>query len=190
MAPPLQKSSSVGGAARPDRRHFQPDDVRLGYVSGIFGLQGQVRLFLYHRDGDVWDEPVSVDFVSADGARHSRVVHAQRSGPKRVFAVVEGVDTPEQARALMGSELVVPPGRLPRLPDGEYYHRDLLGLPVRTSDGRDLGRLAEIYTASEVDTWVVRGPAGETYLAALRGLVLAVHPGDHILVDDSVGDTL
>ena len=176
--------------ARPDRRHFAPDEVRLGYISGIFGLQGQVRLFLYHRDGDVWDAPVSVDFVSADGSRVTRTVRAERSGPKRVFGVIEGVDTPELARALMGCELVVPPDRLPRLAADEFYHRDLLGLPVRTDRGRELGRLAAIYTNSEVDTWVVQGPDGEAYLAALRELVLAVHPGDHILVDDSVGETL
>jgi 16S rRNA processing protein RimM len=182
--------SSGGGPPRPGRQHFGVDDVRLGYVSGVFGLRGDVRLFLYNPGGDVWDASVLVTFVGSDGSRAQRTTRASKGAGKRIFGHVDGVGSVDAAQALVGCELVVARDALPDNEDGAYYHRDLLGLPVRTTAGRELGLLAEIYSASDVDTWVVRGPDGETYLPALQHVVLAVLPGDHILVDDGFGSLL
>ena len=188
MVPPAKSSGAVPG--RPHRGHFGPDDVRLGYISGVFGLAGHVRVYLYHPDGEMWADPVAVTFVAPDGAREVRMMQAYRGAGRRILAEVDGLSTPEVAQTWMNRELVVSRQTLPETDPGEDYHRDLLGLPVRTTAGRELGRLTEIYDTSGVDTWVVRGPDGETYLPAIREVVLSVVPSDHILVDDGFGAVL
>ncbi|WP_375288334.1 ribosome maturation factor RimM, partial [Sphingomonas sp.] len=45
------------------------------------------------------------------------------------------------AEALRGTVLTVPREALPPLADGEYYHADLIGLSVVTTEGEPVGRV-------------------------------------------------
>jgi 16S rRNA processing protein RimM len=57
------------------------------------------------------------------------------------------------------------------LPPGRYYHHQLLGLAVVTDTGEALGELVEILETGANDVYVVRGPAGEILLPAIRSVV-------------------
>ena len=76
-----------------------------------------------------------------------------------------GVDTPEAAAALAGSQVAVPRGEAPPPPPGVYYHYDILGLRVMEGD-RSLGSVREILETPAHDVYVVQGPAGEWMLPA------------------------
>ena len=68
----------------------------------------------------------------------------------------EDLNTPEQVGVLRNMLLYVSAADRPALPEGEYYHHQLLGLRVVGDDGQDLGRLAEILVTSANDIYVVR----------------------------------
>ena len=54
---------------------FTPDDVRLGHVNGVFGLRGDVRLYLYNPGSELIGERIDAQLVAPDGSR--------RTGPRR-----------------------------------------------------------------------------------------------------------
>ena len=168
-------------------RHFTAGDVRLGYVSGVFGVRGDVRLFLYNPTGETLPGLERITLVAADGTRTVRSIRVWRGPGRRILGAVEGCSSPGDANALVGTELVASVDALPELDEEEYYHRDLLGTRVVTDEGTDVGRLAEIYSTGEVDTWLVRGPAGERYLPALRSHVLRIRAGDVIVIAADAG---
>jgi 16S rRNA processing protein RimM len=60
------------------------------------------------------------------------------------------------------------------LPPGHYYHHQLLGLAVVTEAGEALGELVEILETGANDVYVVRGPAGDILLPAIRSVVRAI----------------
>ena len=171
-------------------QRFRPDDVRLGTVMTPFGLRGEFRVFLYNPDSDLLDGPTDVVLVAEDGRRQILPLTLSRGTGRRIIGSSPGIQHVDQAAGLNGLEIVLPQAQLPTPGPGEYYHSDLIGLPVFTRSGQDLGRLAEIYSQSEVYTWVIRGPEGEHYVAALRQVVLEVRPGDRIIVDDDAGKLL
>lgn len=177
-------------ARRPDPR-FLADDVRLGTVSGVHGVRGEVKVFLYNPASDLVDRLARVTLVGPEGQRRNLSIALRSGAGQRILAEIEGVHDRDQARALEGWELVVPPAALPPPEAGSWYHRDLLGLPVRTQGGRELGRIAEIHDTGEVDVWLLRGPAGERVLPVLlRYLVqVRVGPGGEVVVtEDAVDD--
>lgn len=50
------------------------------------------------------------------------------------------------------------------LPEGTYYIADLLGLEVYTNDGKELGKLVDIYNSGSCDIYVVKDDNGKQIL--------------------------
>ncbi len=150
-----------------------PDEVSLGSISGIFGLGGEVRVFLHNRESGLLETPRPVVLVSPDGERRPSRLRTRPGAGGRVLGRLDGVGDREQARALMGWEILIARSELPRPEEGEYYHHQLLGLAVVDRDGRPLGTLRAVHEG-QVDLWEVRGPEGTRYVPALSEIVLDV----------------
>ena len=72
--------------------------------------------------------------------------------------MVEGVSDRTAAEKLRGSYLKIPPEKLTPLPEGRYYHFQLMGLKVLTEEGEVLGRVEEVLdTGSNLVLTVGRG---------------------------------
>jgi 16S rRNA processing protein RimM len=143
---------------------LEADEVALARIVGIFGLRGEVRLFLYNRASDWLGNERTVHLLTAEGDRFEAEISARPGAGGRVIGKIDGVDTREAARGWMEAEIVVLREQLPALKDGEWYHHDLVGVEVVTEQGRRLGSLQEIHSACAVDTWVVIGPDGTFYV--------------------------
>lgn len=160
------------------------DEVVLGHISGVFGFHGELRLFLYNPGSDLWDGPRPITLVASDGARRQVVLHLRPGAGKRILGRIDGVDDEAGARALVGVELRIPRTELPAAGKDAWYHVDLVGLPVQTVSGRDLGRITEIYSGGGTDVWVLQGPVGERYIPVLKRLIVKVVPKVGVTVAD------
>lgn len=76
----------------------------------------------------------------------------------------EGIETPEEAGLLRNTWVFVRTEDRPPLPEGEYYFHQLIGLNVRTCEGRELGRVDEIIETGANDVLVVHDETGAEVL--------------------------
>jgi 16S rRNA processing protein RimM len=103
-------------------------------------------------------------FLPADGGE-AREVRVERVWPHKGRFVVKllGVDSIDAAEALRGQELRIAEEELAELPQGSYYHHQLLGLRVEDASGAPLGVVEDVQeTGAEARVLVVRGEQGET----------------------------
>ena len=64
---------------------------------------------------------------------------------------------------------------MPALPEGQFYHYQLIDMPVRSDEGEDLGHVKEVLTAPGNDVYVVGKPGERDLLIpALADVVLDV----------------
>jgi 16S rRNA processing protein RimM len=159
-------------------------EVVLGHINGVFGIRGEVRLFLHNPHSGLLVRGADVVLRTADQARHAVRISSRPGAGKRILGRITGVTTPEAARALMGADILYPKSQLPSLDDDTYYHHELLGLPVRTESGDQLGHIREIITSGDVDLWVVRAPGSEAYIPAVAAEIVSVDPGVEVIVVD------
>ena len=110
--------------------------------------------------------------VGPQGERRAVHMKTRAGSGGRVIARVDGLHDREEARALIGWTIEGAQELLPPLREGEYYHRDLLGLEVWRGE-TCLGRLVEIHSTGPVDVWTVRGDE-EHFVPALRDFIQAV----------------
>lgn len=106
--------------------------------------------------------------------RREVTIESVRTKKHNLLIKFEGIDTLEDAVKLRGCLLVLPVAELSELDSNEYYHHELLGMRVVTTDGRDLGAIAEILETGANDVYVVRGEAGEALIPAIRSVVKSV----------------
>lgn len=147
----------------------------LGRVVGVHGLKGMLRVGLSGQSGDLDPETFSALGEILVGAEHFVVRKASR-GRKHVLVGLAGVETREQAEALVGREVQGESERFPELPPGEYYWFQVLGLPViHAGNGAVLGHLAEIWPTGAHDVYVVRQGKREVLLPAVEEVIQEIN---------------
>jgi len=85
-----------------------------------------------------------------------------------------GIDTPEAAGHLWGTQLEVPLGEVPLLSPDNYYHFQILDMVVWTQDGECLGVVEDIVSTGSNDVYVVRHGKHEVLVPALKHVIVDV----------------
>ncbi len=130
--------------------------VSLGKVLAAFGIQGWVKIHSESRPMTEIGRYKSWQLKLKDGWTHFRVKSVKVQG-KGLIAKLEGVNDRNQAESLAGAEIAVDPTLLPRLPQGEYYWRDLIGMSVVTREGVELGEVDHLLETGANDVLVLKG---------------------------------
>lgn len=150
----------------------EPVYLAVGMLRKPHGLRGDLLLEVY-TDFPERLRPGTQIFV---GDEH-RPLKITRRRPHNNGLILgfEGVDTPEAAGKLRATVAYVPSADRPALPEGEYYHHEIIGLSVLDEDGAELGRLSEIIQTGANDVYVVKTAQGkEILLPALKEVLLGV----------------
>jgi len=130
--------------------------VRVGRISGLFGVKGWVKLYSYTepRDGLLEYDPLLLG--ENEDWRPVRLAEARVHG-KGLIGLFEGIGDRDQAAALVGLELTVLRSQLPDMGPGEVYWVDLIGLAVDNVDGETLGTVERLLETGANDVLVVSG---------------------------------
>ena len=130
--------------------------ITLAAIAGAHGVAGEVRLKLF-------GEGV------AELARHKRfndgaltLLKIRDDGKGGAVARLAESTSRADAERLRGTALTVPRDALPPLAEGEFYHADLLGLPVVTDAGDAVGTVLGIENFGATDIIeITRDPVPE-----------------------------
>ena len=109
-----------------------------------------------------------------DAAGHSYTLEHASPHKGRLLLLFQGVSSREQAEKLRGTKLYIDASASEPLPEGEYYHYQLIGLQAQEA-GRPLGEVTDILSYSANDVFVIRQEDGrELLLPALKSVVRRV----------------
>jgi 16S rRNA processing protein RimM len=128
--------------------------VTLGRVSGVFGVKGWLKVQSYTEPRDniarfgTWT-------LRMNGTDRLFDVEEGQSHGGSVVAKLHGIDDRDEARDLVGADIVVERERLPPTREGELYWTDLEGLEVRTTNGVVLGKVDHLLATGGNDVLVL-----------------------------------
>lgn len=147
----------------------------LGRVSGAQGIRGAIKVRADAEAATTDPEVFSALGEVWIGGQSYQVLEAGRL-KTQVILRLAGIDTRNQAEALVGLEVQGDRRRFPPLPEGEYYWFQVLGLPVvDVSDGALLGYLEEIIPTLAHDVYVVRAGDREVLLPAMEDVIVEIN---------------
>lgn len=126
-----------------------PDDlIEVGAIAQAYGVRGQIKVFPHASVGQGGDALLAAPYwwVSGGRPRSTRRVKvlSARVHSGSIAAALSGSDDRDAAEALRGSTVSVRRTDFPKLPSGEYYWVDLIGLDVVNPAGTALGRVTDL----------------------------------------------
>lgn len=148
----------------------------VGVVARPHGIRGHVFV---NPETDFPEERFGVGqtlFALRDGAIEPFTVTAFRLQGVRPVIGLEGVTDMDAARELAGLEFRVPVDALVPLPDGMFYHHDLVGCVVRTVEGQEVGAVTAVDGDAGNTRLVVQNERGEVLIPLNLGICTEIDP--------------
>jgi 16S rRNA processing protein RimM len=159
--------------------------VVVGRVARPHGIRGHV---IVNPETDFLDQRYRVgevlQVVSGGAAPVPRRILSARFHQGRPILELEGIASVEEAERLAGAELRLPAGALGPLPEGTFYHYQLIGCEVRDRSDVVLGRVRAVEGPMERSRLVVQGERGEIQIPMTAGICLSVDPAAGLIVVD------
>ncbi len=150
----------------------EPVFLAVGRLRRSHGVIGEILMDVLTD----FPERLRVGKIVYIGDAHEEMRIAGIRGHDRELIVhLQGISTPEEVARLRNALVCVKASDLPGLPEGEYYHHQLIGLSVVNEAQSILGRLDSILETGANDVYVVKTPEGkELLLPAVEDVILEV----------------
>ncbi|WP_114520169.1 ribosome maturation factor RimM [Altererythrobacter sp. ZODW24] len=140
----------------------QDKPVTLAAVIGAHGVTGEVRLKLF---GEGWAELKRYKTFNEGAYTLKKIRDDNKGGAVVRFAEIQDRNAAEKMRSTV---LTIAPSQLPELGEGEYYHADLLGLPVVTDGGEAVGTIVEVENFGAGDVIEIQRPDGKKFMVPMN----------------------
>lgn len=149
------------------------DELELGFIQAVFGVQGEVKLFLHNPDSDLLKRARTVVFLAPDGRRFSGRLMSRPGAGKRILGRIDGFTDPDQVASLIDWTFAIPKSELPRLADGEFYVSQIEGADV-VIGGEVVGKVVTVQSTAGPDVFVIRTHHDTVFVPATADQVVRV----------------
>ena len=160
----------------------------VGQIARAHGNRGEVIVNLETDFPEERFQPGAELFTLRAGAVEKLEITAVRFQSGRPVVAVAGVVTIDAAERLAGLELRIPAARLVALPEGTFYHHDLVGCRVETRGGAAVGAVEAVEGAAGSSRLVVGGAHGEILIPLAAGICTLIDvTAKRIVIDPPEG---
>jgi len=146
------------------------EKIKIGKIVNAVGLKGEIKVFSYSGAAERYGR---LDGVYIDGVKHE--IEKVRSLRNVVILKVSGIDDRTAAEGAKGQDICIDEADLPKLPEGEYYVRDMIGHEVADESGNVIGVLCDVIQNSAQDLYEVEMADGrKVMIPAVDEFVLSI----------------
>jgi 16S rRNA processing protein RimM len=151
------------------------EEIALGEIVKPHGIKGAVKVKCYTESPDIFLESPCLTLRHKDGTRRDIAVIRGGGMGNRMILKLEGIDSREDAEALVGFSIVIDADDLPETDEDEYYWHDLIDMEVIDSNGKQYGYIRRILPTGSNDVYIAIDNTGrETLIPATHDAVLDV----------------
>jgi 16S rRNA processing protein RimM len=147
----------------------EPVFLAVGKLHRAHGVHGEIIMEVL-TDFPERLKPGVTLFVGKD--HQPMQLKSRRWHNQNLLVSFDGYSNPEAVSVLVNQLVQVRAEDRPPLPEGEYYHHQLLGLQVVDENGNQLGRLKQILETGANDVYIVQPEQGKEILIPAINSVL------------------
>ncbi len=145
--------------------------LEVGRIVKTHDFTGRLKVVSYCQSEDVLKSAREVFLRQGNEKPAPFTLKDVRGSRKNLIVSFVGIESADAAGPLIGAEILIPPDLLAKLPDGEFYWWELVGLEVQAEDGRFLGRIETIFPTGGNDVYVCTGGEREILIPAIGEVV-------------------
>ena len=142
------------------------DWIPVGRLTRTHGLKGELKFYPFEQNGIMVQNGQRVCL----GEMQLKIESVR--GIKSPFILkLDGINSIEDTKSLVGQELKVARKDFEALPEGEFYRFEIEGLKVFDDTGKYYGVVEEIVETGSNDVYVVRGEGKEWLIPMIDSVV-------------------
>lgn len=150
------------------------DLISIGRLAGTFGVRGSLKLVALTDFPERFQKLTRV-MLNQGGRLQTLNIESVQPHQQQFIIKFEGIDNKEEARLLVNALLQVEEKDVYPLPEGVYYHYQLIGLQVFDRERGLLGEINDILETGANDVYVVQSPRyGEILIPSTEEVVLDI----------------
>ena len=153
------KSTKNQNAGSP--KSGEPVFLAVGRFGKPHGIHGEISMQVY-TDFPERLTPGPLVYIGPE-RRPQRLQSVRWHGNRLLIKFADYADR-EAVGELRNQWVLVPAEDSPPLPEGEYYHHELIGLEVRSAAGEVYGQITEILQTGANDVFIIRPAGGKELL--------------------------
>jgi len=146
-----------------------PEFIAIGEILGAWGTKGKVKVEVA-TDFPQRFTPSATVYVN----RQPTTIDSAEWHKGKAIIKLDTVDSIEGAQQLRGQAIEIRHSQVRPLPEGQYYHFQLIGLEIWTTQGELVGSITKVLTGASNDNYVVHGAKGEVLIPAIDDVVKSV----------------
>jgi len=148
--------------------------IEVGTIFRKHGIRGEVKVYPLTDSPRRFLDLAEVVIEVPGGERFPVEIDRVRFQQDRLILHFAGKDRLEDVEPFLKGRILIPRSQAQTLPEGRYYHADILGISVVTEEGIALGRIAEILETGSNDVYVVRKGKKEILIPAIEEVIRKV----------------
>ena len=137
--------------------------LEIGQIVNTFGIKGMVKIVPFTDNIERFDELKKVYIVNKK-SRKEYEVEEVKYHKNMVLMKFKGIEKVEDAENLRNCYLEIDRKDAKQLEEDTYYIVDLIGLDVYTDEGKNLGKLDDVFNTGSNDIYVVKDELGKQIL--------------------------
>jgi 16S rRNA processing protein RimM len=139
----------------------KPTYLSIGKLHRSFGLNGEMLMEVITD----FPERIKKGVIVYLGEQYLPAkIHSCRHHAQGLLVSFEGYSTSDSIISFRNNWVFVTAEDRPKLPEGQYYHHDLIGMQVFTNEGLYLGELSEILETGANDVYIIIPETGKEIL--------------------------
>jgi 16S rRNA processing protein RimM len=146
----------------------------IGKIVKTSGLRGRLKVVSYMESHDTLRSLEEVYIRKGNDTEGPFTLKNILVRENNFLVDVEGVEDIEKARAFVGCHMLISSNRLEKLPEDEYYWRDITGLKVITENGHVLGSITSVFPTGSNDVYVCSGGEREILLPSIAEVIRTI----------------
>jgi 16S rRNA processing protein RimM len=143
--------------------------ITIGEVLAAWGTNGKVKVAVVSDFPQRFDATATV-YIN----RQPMTIESTEWHKGKAIIKLDAIDSVESAQQLQGQPVEIHRSQVYPLPEGQYYHFQLVGLEVWTTQGELVGTVTEVLAGRSNDNYLVRGARGEVLIPAIDDVIESI----------------
>jgi len=145
--------------------------ITVGRIIATQGVRGKLKLEVttefpqrFKPSGRVYIDRQAADIESVEWRKGTAIIK------------LDTINSLEEAKKTVGKMIEIAESQLWPLPEGQYYHFQIIGLEVWTTRGELLGKVSQVLNTPSNDNYVVSGANEEILIPAIEDVIVSIEP--------------
>ena len=154
----------------------------IGEIVKTRGLRGCLKVLCYVETKNTFSDLKFVYIEETSGQKNRFELKKIDVSGNILFVELEGIPDVESAQALVGCKVFLPEDMQEKLPEGEYYWRDIIGLDVYSEDDKYIGKIESVFPTGSNDVYLCKHAEREILLPAIADVIRKIDVNRRVMI--------